>query len=899
MLMLPAATPCTAIFVPGPRVGRQRTNQSRSFDIRAIWNIGRAHSHEILLLESYSPAGSPYALSGRIAGYFVDTPTRSTKEIQIMNDTPAAIRAEIEENLFRMVGRFPEVATNNDYYLAVAYTVRDRMLHRWVRTAKSYFDQSIRTVCYLSAEFLIGPQLGQNLLNLGILDATRQAVGELGLRLDDLLDHEEEPGLGNGGLGRLAACYMDSLASLEIPTIGYGIRYEFGIFDQEIHDGRQVEKSDRWLRLGYPWEVSRPEIAFEVKFGGRTEPYSDAMGRYCVRWIPDRIVLGTPCDTLVQGYGVGTVNMLRLWRAEAANSFDFQAFNVGDYYRAVNDKIKSENITKVLYPNDEAVAGKQLRLEQQFFFVSCSLQDMIRIYLQREKSLDNLPRKYAVQLNDTHPAVAVAELMRLLVDEHRLDWERAWSITQGMFAYTNHTLLSEALETWQLDLFGRLLPRHLEIIFEINHRFLTEVRRRFPNDDEMIRRLSLIEEGRERRVRMAHLACVGSHSINGVAALHTDLLKQSVLRDFHNLSPEKFNNKTNGVSPRRFVSLANPDLAALLTEAVGPQWVADCRQLRALEKFADDPAFRARWRSIKNANKLRLAEHIGRLTGISIDPCTLFDVQVKRFHEYKRQHLNVLHVLTLYLRLKHSSNRDEVPRTVIFGGKSAPGYFMAKLMIQLVNATAEYVNRDQDTCGRLKVAFYPDFNVKHAQGIYPAADLSEQISLAGKEASGTGNMKFAFNGALTIGTLDGANVEIRDEVGADNFFLFGMTADEAVRRKSEGYRPREIYEGNPELRSVIDLIASGALSRGDPHVFQPLVQSLLDRDEFMVLADYAAYLDCQQRVSQTYREAEQWTKSSILNVARIGKFSSDRSIREYCRDIWHVEPFHIAVDDGS
>jgi starch phosphorylase len=814
-----------------------------------------------------------------------------------MRDSVAAIRADIEENLFRMVGRFPEVATRNDYYLAVAYTVRDRILHRWARTAKRYFDRAVRTVCYFSAEFLIGPQLGQNLLNLGILDETRQAVGQLGLNLDDLLEQEEEPGLGNGGLGRLAACYLDSLATLEIPTIGYGIRYEFGIFDQDIRDGRQVERSDRWLRLGYPWEVARPEITFEVKLGGRTETYRDATGRYCVRWIPDRIVLGTPCDTLVQGYRVGTVNMLRLWKAEATNTFDFQAFNVGDYYRAVVEKMQTENITKVLYPNDEAEAGKQLRLEQQYFFTSCSLQDMIRIYLQRESALENLPRKYAVQLNDTHPALAVAELMRLLIDEHGLDWDRAWAATQSMLAYTNHTLMSEALEKWPLTLFGRLLPRPLEIIFEINRRFLCDVRRRFPNDVDKVRRLSLIEEGRERRVRMAHLACVGSRSVNGVAELHTRLLKETVLRDFHDLWPEKFNNKTNGVSPRRFLAFANPQLAALLDGALGPQWINECEQLRNLERFADDPAFRARWRAVKHANKVRLADRIARRMGVSVDPNTLFDVQVKRFHEYKRQHLNVLHVLALYLRLKQNPRSDDVPRTVIFGGKAAPGYFMAKLIIELVNAAADLVNHDRETSPRLKVVFYSDFNVKHAEFIYPAADLSEQISLAGTEASGTGNMKFAFNGALTVGTLDGANIEIREEVGAENFFLFGLTADEVRRRKAQGYRPRDLYEADAELRAVIDLIASGALSHGDPKVFAPLVQSLLERDEYLVLADFAAYLSCQRRVSETYRDADRWTKASILNVARIGKFSSDRAVREYCRDIWHVDPLRIAVEE--
>jgi len=813
-----------------------------------------------------------------------------------MNDSAADLRAEIEENLFRMVGRFPEVATKNDYYLAVAYMVRDRMLRHWVRTAKTYFDRSIRTVCYLSAEFLLGPQLGNNLISLGIFEATKRAVGELGQNFDELLDQEEEPGLGNGGLGRLAACYMESLATREIPTIGYGIRYEFGSFDQEIHDGMQVEKSDRWLRLGCPWEVVRPEITLEVKLGGRTEPYVDATGRYCVRWIPDRVILGTPCDTLVQGFQVGTVNMLRLWKAEATNSFDFQAFNIGDYYRAVQEKISSENVTKVLYPNDEAEVGKQLRLEQQFFFTSCSLQDMIRIYLQREKSLDNLHLKYAVQLNDTHPALAVAELMRLLVDEHRMGWIQAWSITQNIFSYTNHTLLSEALETWSIGLFGRLLPRHLEIVYEINHRFLADVRERWPGDELKAQRLSIIDYGRERRVRMANLACAGSNSINGVAALHTHLLKETVLKDFYDVWPARFNNKTNGVSPRRFLLLANPGLGELISEALGTDWITDCRKLRGLEPFADDAEFRARWRAVKQANKIRLAERVLKYAGTKIDASTMFDVQVKRFHEYKRQHLNILHVLALHRRLKQNPRADGVPRTVIFSGKAAPGYFMAKLIIRLVNAVADYVNSDHETSGRLKVAFYPKFNVKHAQVIYPAADLSEQISLAGKEASGTGNMKFAFNGALTIGTLDGANIEIREEVGAENFFLFGMTADEARRRKAEGYHPHALYERDPELRAALDLIASGALAHGDPSVFQPLVRSLLERDEFMVLADFAAYCECQRRVAEAYRGPERWTRMSILNVARMGKFSSDRAILEYCREIWDVDPLTIPLD---
>jgi starch phosphorylase len=803
------------------------------------------------------------------------------------------LRAAIEGKLFSMIGRFPEVATRNDYYLAVAYAVRDRVLRNSVRTSNTYFRHASRTAVYLSAEFLIGPQLGKNLVNLGIFDQAAEALAQLGKDLDEVLEQEEEPGLGNGGLGRLAACYMDSMATLEIPTIGYGIRYEFGIFEQEIRNGWQVEKSDNWLRLGYPWEIPRPEIAFEVKLGGRTESYADEGGRHAVRWIPDRTVVGTPFDTLVQGYGVATVNLLRLWKAEASDSFNFQAFNAGDYYRAVDDKVSSENLTKVLYPNDEPAAGKQLRLEQQYFFVSCSLRDMIRVYLQREKTLEHFHLKYDVQLNDTHPSIGVAELMRLLVDEHRLGWEEAWEITRRSFAYTNHTLLPEALERWPLELFQRVLPRHLEIIYEINRRFLDDVRLRYPGDTERVRRLSLIGEGRERHVRMANLACVGSHAINGVAALHTELLKQTVLRDFYELWPEKFSNKTNGVTPRRFMVLSNPGLARLVSGRIGDGWVRNLDELRRLEAAADDGAFLAEWSRVKRANKERLARAIMASTGVCVDPATLFDIQVKRIHEYKRQHLNVLHVVTQYLRLKANPRMDAAPRTVIFGGKAAPGYFIAKLIIKLINSVAEVANADPDVRDRLKVVFIPDFSVKNAHRIYPAADLSEQISTAGKEASGTGNMKFSLNGALTIGTLDGANVEIREEVGPENFFLFGMTADEVVRRREAGYRPREIYEGDPELRAVLDLIGSGAFSRGDRELFSPLINSLLDRDEYFLLADYRSYIDCQERVSRAYADAGGWTRMSLLNVARMGKFSSDRAIREYCRDIWRVEPVHV------
>ncbi len=808
--------------------------------------------------------------------------------------TAADMCRAIEDKLFSMVGRFPKVATKNDYYLALAYAVRDRMLFNWVQTSKTYFEQASRTAIYLSAEFLIGPQLGKNLVNLGLYEPTAQALEALGQNIDELIDHEPEPGLGNGGLGRLAACYLDSMATLQIPSIGYGIRYEFGIFQQEIRDGWQVELSDRWLRLGYPWELARPEVAFDVKLGGRTEPYTDTNGRYRVRWVPDRVVVGTPCDTLVQGYGVGTVNMLRLWKAEAHDSFDFQAFNAGDYYRAVREKVSSETITKVLYPNDEPAVGKQLRLEQQYFFVSCSLRDLIRIYLQREKSLDHFHLKYAIQLNDTHPAIGVAELMRLFIDDHLMDWDRAWSITRETFSYTNHTLLPEALERWPLPLFQRVLPRHLEIIYEINRRFLDEVRAEYPGDTDRLRRLSLIEEDGEKHVRMAHLACVGSHAINGVAALHTELLKQTVLRDFFELWPEKFSNKTNGVTPRRFMALANPGLTRLINGRIGDGWIKDLDALRRIEPLADDRSFRTEWRQVKHANKTRLAAAILQATGIVVDPASLFDIQVKRIHEYKRQHLNVLHVITLYHRLKTNPELKMTPRTVIFGGKAAPGYFMAKLIIKLINSVAEVVNADSDMRDRLKVVFLPNFSVKTAHVIYPAADLSEQISTAGKEASGTGNMKFSLNGALTIGTLDGANVEIREEVGPENFFLFGLTESEVARRKADNYRPWPIYAENAELRTVIDLIASGHFSRGDKSLFEPLIRSLLDRDDYLLLADYASYIETQEAIGRVYADADRWTRMSILNVARMGKFSSDRAIREYCRDIWHMDPVPVS-----
>jgi starch phosphorylase len=804
-----------------------------------------------------------------------------------------AIAAGLVDNLLYLQARLPRHATRNDWYMALACTIRDRLLERYIAgiEAISHGASTAKVVAYLSAEFLTGPHLGNSLVNLGLWDAAREAVSSVGHDLATLVEHEEEPGLGNGGLGRLAACYMDSLATLHVPAIGYGIRYEFGIFDQAIRDGWQVELTDKWLRFGNPWEIVRPETTFSVQFGGRSEWYRGEGGQQRVRWIPDRVVKGVAYDTPVPGYRASTTNLLRLWKAEATESFDYDAFNVGDYYGAVDAKVVSETITKVLYPNDEPAIGKRLRLAQQYFFVSCSLQDMIRLHLMRGKRLEEFDAYWAVQLNDTHPSIAVAEFMRLLVDEHLMEWEQAWAITQRACAFTNHTLLAEALETWPVPIFGALLPRHLEIVYEINRRFLDEVRQRHPGDDRLLARLSLIDDRGDGSVRMAHLASAGSHAINGVAALHTTLLKRTVLRDFAAIAPEKFFNVTNGVTPRRWMVLSNPGLSALLTRHIGDRWIAGLEdELARIEPLANDSAFQLEWQEVKAANKRVLASLIEERTGTVVNPESLFDVQVKRLHEYKRQHLNVLYLVTLYNRMIRGDAAPATPRTVIFGGKAAPGYRMAKLIIRLINGVGAVINQDPRIADRLKVVFLPDFNVKNSQHVYPAADLSEQISTAGKEASGTGNMKFAMNGALTIGTLDGANVEIRDAVGHENFFLFGLTADEVAAKKASGYRPRDLYESNQELRDAIDLIGSGLFSNGDRGLFEPLVDSLLTRDDYMLLADYQAYIDAQERVSEAYRDRQHWVRMSIRNGARVGRFSSDRSIREYCRDIWNISP---------
>jgi starch phosphorylase len=806
-----------------------------------------------------------------------------------------ALKSAFLDNLFYVQGKFRALATKNDYYMALAYAVRDRMLQHWISTAAAYTKQASRTVAYLSAEFLMGPHLGNNLINLGILERVRECMAELGLNLDELMQQEEEPGLGNGGLGRLAACFIDSLATLEIPAVGYGIRYEFGIFHQEIVDGWQVEKTDKWLRWGNPWELKRPEWAVEVKFGGNAEPYVDEQNRLRVRWFPHKTVIGVPYDTPILGYRTNTANTLRLWRSEAPESFDFAIFNSGDYYGAVNQKVESENLSKVLYPNDEQARGKELRLEQQYFFVSCSLQDMMRILRTQKVPVDQFHAKFAVQLNDTHPAVAIAELMRLLVDESLLPWGQAWEVTCKTFAYTNHTLMPEALERWPIQVFGRVLPRILQIIYEINAHFLEEVRIRFLGDEERIVRMSIIDETGGRYVRMAHLACVGSHTINGVAALHSELLKSDVLKDFYEMWPWKFTNKTNGVTPRRWMVLSNPKLSQLISEHIGDGWVKDLSLLTALEPLADDPEFRARWREIKHFNKQNLAARAQLRAGVTVDPSSMFDVLVKRIHEYKRQHLKVLHIAWLYHGIKSNPSIEVQPRTFIFAGKAAPGYHIAKLMIKLITSVGDVVNRDPDVRGRLKVVFLPNFNVKNGQRVYPAADLSEQISTAGKEASGTGNMKFSMNGALTIGTMDGANIEIREEVGADNFFLFGLSTPEVYALKARGYRPLDYYNGNQGLRDVIDLIRSGFFSRGDQELFRPLIDGLLHQDPYMLLADFQSYIDCQNKVSEAYRDTDRWTRMSILNTARSGKFSSDRTIREYCEGVWHANPVPIRL----
>jgi len=800
------------------------------------------------------------------------------------------------EHLFYTLGKLAPSASHHDLYMALSYAVRDRLMTRYLAGIEAINATPTRVVAYLSAEFLIGPQLGNNLLMLGIQEEAAEALRGFGITdINEILNVEEEPGLGNGGLGRLAACFLESLASLQIPATGYGIRYEFGIFDQLIRDGWQVEITDKWLKSGWPWEIPHPDQACFVGFGGHTESYRDERGGYRVRWIPAEHAIGVPHDVPVLGYRVNTCDRLRLWRADASESFDFQAFNIGDYYGAVEEKVGSETLSKVLYPNDGTDEGRKLRLKQQHFFVSCSLQDMMRNLEARGIPIQEFSDHWAVQLNDTHPSIAVAELMRLLLDEKMLSWEQAWDIVTRSLSYTNHTLLPEALEKWDLNLFASLLPRHLELIYEINRRFLQQVRLRYPGNEKILRKVSIIDEDGSRSVRMANLATVASHHVNGVAALHSDLVKRDLFPEFAALWPEKFTNVTNGVTPRRWLALANPRLTALLNESIGDGWIHDLRQLERLQPLAEDNAFLERWQATKLAVKKDLSLYIHTHTGVLVDPASLFDVQVKRIHEYKRQHLNALQVIAQYLRIKNGQADGSAPRTVIFGGKAAPGYAMAKLIIRFINGIADTVNSDPDMEGRLRVVFLADYNVKLGERVYPAADLSEQISTAGKEASGTGNMKFAMNGALTIGTLDGANVEIREQVGAENFFLFGHTADQLVGLNQQGYRPWEVIPAEPELGEVLRLIEQGHFSQGDGELFRPLLENLTGNDPFFVLADFADYLRVQSAVSSAWANRAHWNRMSVLNTARTGFFSSDRSIQEYAKRIWQAEKYPVTI----
>tara|TARA_B100000214_G_scaffold25498_1_gene16747 strand:- start:222 stop:2615 length:2394 start_codon:yes stop_codon:yes gene_type:complete len=785
----------------------------------------------------------------------------------------------ITERLFYTIGKRPDTASKHDFYMALCYAVRDQMMSYYLTETKSQ-----KEVAYLSAEFLIGPQLGNNLFNLGITKEAEDALSNYGYTLEEILDVAEEPGLGNGGLGRLAACYMESLATLKVPATGYGIRYKYGIFKQQIKDNQQIEVTDNWLHGDWPWELCRPDESVTVGFGGKVEHYISDHDNYRVRWVPDEQVIAVPYDVLQLGYKVNNCNRLRLWRADATETFDFYAFNIGDYLGSVEQSVSSETISKVLYPNDGTDAGKILRLKQQFFFVSASLQDMLRSLYNRKIPGELLPDYYQIQLNDTHPAIAVAELMRLYVDEYHFDWEDSWEIVTKAISYTNHTLLPEALEKWDLNLFKTLLPRHMEIIYEINKRFLQVVRLHYPGDDSMLEKMSIIDEHGNKAVRMAHLATVGSHHVNGVAALHSDLVKTQLMPEFNDLWPHKFTNVTNGVTPRRWLAYSNPALTELLNEHVGSDWVRDMNILSKLEEKQYDPELNRKIGETKLLGKHKLAVYIQDNLGITVDPSSMFDVQVKRIHEYKRQHLLALWVISQYLRIKNGQIDNIVPRTVIFGGKAAPGYYMAKLIIRFINNIAEVVNNDPDTRDLLKVVFLPNYSVKLGEKVYPAADLSEQISTAGKEASGTGNMKFQMNGALTIGTLDGANVEIRDLVGEDNFFLFGHDEKGIQDLWQNGYDPKNHMTS--ELWEAINLIKCGHFSGGDREIFEPLVSNLINHDPFCVFADFSDYLDAQDRVSRAWTNRDAWNRMSLLNIAKSGFFSSDRSIKDYCTKIW-------------
>ena len=816
---------------------------------------------------------------------------KSPKSMPLELDKPAldapSIKRSLANRLMYSIGKDPLTATDRDWFYSAAAVVRERLIERWMETMRSYYREDTKRVYYLSMEFLMGRTLMNSMLNIGCDESFRRAMNEMGLELEKIRDMEDDAALGNGGLGRLAACFLDSMATLGIPGYGYGIRYEYGMFNQRIENGAQVEHPDNWLRYGNPWEFPRSEVLYPVKFHGRVVSYADDQGVLRHYWVDSDDVMAMAYDYPIPGYGTDTVNNMRLWAAKATRDFDLGYFNEGNYIRAVEDKNESENLSKVLYPDDTTEMGRELRLKQQYFFVCASLQDVFYRYEKYHDTFDELPNKVAIQLNDTHPSIAIPELMRMLVDQHGLEWEHAWDITTRTFAYTNHTLMPEALETWPVALFERVLPRHLQIIYEINHRFMRDVMHRYPGDTELLRRMSIIDDSPNKRIRMAHLAIVGSHKVNGVAEIHTQLMKETIFADFHRMWPDKIINMTNGITPRRWLNQANPSLSKLITSHIGKDWLKDLDQLQRLSGLAEDAAFRSEFAKVKRANKVRLAQVIQQRLNLHVNPDSLFDVQIKRIHEYKRQLLNVLHIITLYNRIR--AGGDCVPRTVIFGGKAAPGYHMAKRVIKLINDVADIVNNDPLVGDRLKVAFIPNYDVSTAEDIIPAADLSQQISTAGTEASGTGNMKLALNGALTIGTMDGANIEIHKEVGAENIFIFGMNTAEVAQLRATTYNPWQYYDNNPELHQALDMIKNGYFSPDDHERFKPVFNMLTyGGDHYLLLADYAAYIDCQQQVENLYRDKDAWTRKAILNVAHMGKFSSDRTIREYSQQIWNV-----------
>ncbi len=809
-----------------------------------------------------------------------------------------SLENQIAEHLEFRLAKDKITITPKDTFTALALSVRDRMVRRWIRTQHQYVKQDAKKVFYLSLEFLMGRLLGNAMINLGFYNECYRILNEIGYDLEEITEIEQDMGLGNGGLGRLAACFLDSMATLELPAFGYGIRYEYGIFNQEIENGYQIEKPDNWLRYGCPWEIMRPEHTYVIKFNGTVHSFADNKGKVCYQWIDTEEVLAVAFDVPIPGYGNDTVNNLRLWQAKSTNDFDFQSFNRGDYIKAVEEKNSSENISKVLYPNDNSHSGKELRLKQQYFFVSATLQDIIRKFRINDNDFSKFPEKNAIHLNDTHPALAIPELMRLLLDTYDLGWDEAWNITTNTIAYTNHTVMSEALEKWPVSMFETMLPRHLQILFEINYRFLEKVRLRYHNDLRKIRSMSIFEEDYVKSIRMANLCVIGSHSVNGVAALHTEILKDKIFRDFYEFEPAKFNNKTNGITQRRWLKRANPLLSALISDAIGDGWVRNLDELRNLEKYVDHQSFMANWQEVKRDNKRKLVRYIEDHYRVSINPDSIFDAQIKRMHEYKRQLLNVLHVIYMYNKIKDNPSAEFTPRTVLFGGKSAPGYYTAKLIIKLINSVADVVNNDPEVGDKLKVLFLKNYSVTLAELIIPASNLSEQISTAGYEASGTGNMKFQLNGAVTIGTLDGANVEIMEEVGKENIFIFGLKAHEVDRLFSNSYHPEEYYNSDADLQRVLDMIRDSYFNFYEPGIFQPLFDSLVYKgDKYCLLADFREYIDAQERVSKTYNNKKKWTQMSIYNTARSGKFSTDRTIRQYADEIWNVKSVHIERKD--